>query len=234
MGVYITKERVIVEDIGKDFEMNNRSFLRILQEAANRASTDVGHGITDIEKNKTTWVLLYWRIKILKRAKYNDELTIKTWANFTKKIYSIRSFEVYLEDELIAFADSKWVFVDANTHSILKIPDKIIQTYGQVEDRVFEDEFKDKFKLPDNLTEDLSYKTMKRDLDVNHHVNNIAYLDIANEMLPESLLLNATEIAVVYKKEIAYKDMVTCCYQNDTVYLYNKEKNILNGIIKIK
>ena len=234
MGVYITKEKVIVEDIGKDFKMNNRSFLRILQEAANRASTAVGHGIADIKKNKTTWVLLYWRIKILKRAKYNDELTIKTWASFNKKIYSIRSFEIYLEDELIAFADSKLVFVDATTHSILKIPDEIMQTYGQVEDRVFEEEFKDKFKLPDNLTEKLSYETMKRDLDVNHHVNNIAYLDIASEILSDDLLQDATEIAVVYKKEITYKDIITCYCQDDTVYLYNKEKNILNGIVKIK
>ena len=234
MGIYITKEKVIVEDIGKDFKMNNRSFLRILQEAANRASTAVGHGIADIEKNKTTLVLLYWRIKILKRAKYNDELTIKTWASFNKKIYSIRSFEIYLEDELIAFADSKWVFVDATTHSILKIPDEIMQTYGQVEDRVFEEEFKDKFKLPDNLTEKLSYETMKRDLDVNHHVNNIAYLDIASEILSDDLLQDATEIAVVYKKEITCKDIITCYCQNDTVYLYNKEKNILNGIVKIK
>ena len=62
MGVYTTKEKVIVEDIGKDFKMNNRSFLRILQEAANRASADVGYGIADIEKNKTSWVLLYWRM----------------------------------------------------------------------------------------------------------------------------------------------------------------------------
>lgn len=52
MGVYITKEKVIVEDVGKDFKMNNRSFLRILQEAANRASTAVGHGIADIKKIK--------------------------------------------------------------------------------------------------------------------------------------------------------------------------------------
>ena len=54
MGVYTTKEKVIVEDIGKDFKMNNRSFLRILQEAANRASADVVYGIADIEKNKTS------------------------------------------------------------------------------------------------------------------------------------------------------------------------------------
>ena len=105
MEVYITTEKVTVEDIGQNFKMNNRSFLRILQEAANRASSSVGHGISDIETTKTSWVLLYWRVKIFNRAKYNDELTIKTWASFSKKIYSIRSFEIYLKDELIAIAD---------------------------------------------------------------------------------------------------------------------------------
>lgn len=234
MSVFTTTERVIVEDIDQNLRMNNRSFLRILQEAANRASTAVGHGITDIEKTKTSWVLLYWRIEIFNRAHYNDELTIKTWASFTKKIYSIRNFEIYFGNELIARADSKWVYVNATTHSIQKISDDIIQSYGQDETKIFDDELKEKIKLPLNIDKSYSYKVMKRDLDVNHHVNNIAFLDIASEIIPNETYSNAKELCVIYKKEIDLGDIVSCYYLDNTVYLYNEEKNILHGAIVIK
>ena len=48
MSVFTTTEKVSVEDIDKNFKMKIRGFLRILQEAANRASTDVGQGISNI------------------------------------------------------------------------------------------------------------------------------------------------------------------------------------------
>ena len=172
MEVYITTEKVTVEDIGQNFKMNNRSFLRILQEAANRASSSVGHGISDIETTKTSWVLLYWRVKIFNRAKYNDELTIKTWASFSKKIYSIRSFEIYLKDELIAIADSKWVYVDSISHSILKIPDDLINKYGNNDKKVFNEEFKEKIKLPENIDKSYTYTTVTI-----QHLNKLAYIE---------------------------------------------------------
>ncbi len=237
MEKFTCTKNVSLSDIGQNFKITNRGFLNILQEAANLASSSVGHGVNDIEKNGTTWVLLYWRVKILKRAKYNDSLTIKTWASFERKIYSIRSFEIYNEDnELIAIADSKWVFVDAISHSILKIPDELVEIYKPIDERLFESELKDKVKLPENTTEDYSYTTMKRDLDANHHVNNVSFLDIAIEALPENLIKDDfSNISIIYKKELHYKDTVSCHYKNEDskhiIYLYTKDTNTLNGVV---
>ena len=232
--VYTTTEKVIVEDMDKNLKMSNRSFLRILQEVANRASTLVGYGLSNINETKTTWVLLNWRIELIKRAEYGEELTVKTWANFSKKIYSNRYFELYKDNELIAKADSKWVFVNAITHSIEKISDTIVEQYGAEEKSIFEEEFKDRIKLPDNLKKLYSYKIMKRDLDANHHVNNIAFLDIASEIIPDEILLNAKNINIIYKKEIEYGDTISCYYSDNVAYLYNDEKNILHGAIILK
>lgn len=239
MGIFTVKEKVIVEDIGSNLKMNNHGFLRILQEAANMASTEAGHGLTDLNKTSTTWVLLNWRLKILKRPAYNDIVTVNTWASFSKNIYSIRSFELYVNDELVAIADSKWVYVNAKTHSIEKIEDELILSYGQEEKTLFDTEYKDRTKMQDELEEFYTYTTMKRDLDVNHHVNNIVFLDIANEIIDNEILSTSTELSVVYKKEIAYKDTISCYKtvdenNNTVVLLYNKEKDVLHGVIKIK
>lgn len=239
MGIFTTKEKVIVEDIGSNLKMSNHGFLRILQEAANMASTEAGHGLTDLDKTNTTWVLLNWRVKILKRPQYNEIVTVNTWANFSKNIYSIRSFELYVNDELIAIADSKWVYVNAHTHQIEKIDDDLIANYGQEEKTLFDTEFRDRTKMPGNLEELYTYTTMRRDLDVNHHVNNIVFLDIANELIDNDLILNSTDFSIVYKKEITHGETISCYKTTDdagntTIFLHNKEKNILHGIVKIK
>ena len=118
MGIFTCTEKVTLLDIGENFLLSNKGILRILQEVANSASSQVGHGVSDIESTGTTWVLLYWRLQVYERVPYNSELSIKTWASFSKKIYSNRCFEIYYEDKLIAKADSKWVYVDAKNHSI--------------------------------------------------------------------------------------------------------------------
>lgn len=239
MGVFTHKESVIVEDIDKNFKMNNCGFLRMLQEAANLASTSIGYGLTNMNETNTSWVLLNWRVKILKRPTYNDLVTIKTWASFSKGIYSTRSFELFVNDELIAYADSKWLYVNAITHSIEKITDEMIELYGPDSRTLFDTEYKDRTKMPEGLEELFSYTTIKRDLDANHHVNNIVFLQIANEVLDDSLLANSTDFSILYKKEISHGDIVSCYKTTDDtgntiVFLYNKEKDILHGIIKMK
>ena len=235
----IFNQKVTVVDIGKDYLLSNRGFLRVLQEAANLASNEVGHGISDIESTGTTWVLLYWRLNVLKRVEYNSTLCIKTWTNFTSKIYSIRYFEVYCNDELIAKADSKWVYVDSVKHSIQKIPEDLINLYNPIEDKLFESEYNEKLKLPDNLPEAYSYKIMKRDLDANHHVNNISFLDIGLEALPDNIKIDDyNNLYITFKKEMNYKDNISCYYEfkenRHIVYLYNNTTNVLSGTIIIE
>ena len=93
-GIFECNEKITVLDVGQNYKITDKGFIRILQEAANLASSQVGHGIADIERTGTTCVILYWRLKVYKRAGYNDTLNVKTWANFYNKIYSLREFEV--------------------------------------------------------------------------------------------------------------------------------------------
>ena len=237
-NVFTCTQKVSVSDIGQDYLITNKGLLRMLQEAANLASSQVGIGINNIKETGITWLLLYWRLKVNKRVRYNDTVTIKTWAYFSKKIFSIRCFELYLNDELLAYADSKWVLVDAVKHSILKISDELINSYGNNTKSLFESELNDKIKLPE-LNATYNYTTMKRDLDVNHHVNNLSFLDIATEALPDDVIGNSfSDVSIIYKKEINYKDNISCFYEKDndthTVYIFNNTTNTLSGAIHLK
>lgn len=236
MGIFNCTERVTISDIGENFLITNKGFLRILQEAANQASSQVGHGVNDIETTGTTWILLYWRLQILKRVQYNCELNIKTWASFGRKIYSNRCFELYAGDTLVAKADSRWVFVDAKNHTIQKVSDEMLELYGNIETNVFENQFNDRIKFSQEAIKTYEYQIMKRDLDANHHANNNVFLDIATEALPEDVInTNFSNLSIIYKKELNYKDKVSCYYEfkdnKHIVYLYNDTTDAFSSAI---
>ena len=63
------------------------------------------------------------------------------------------------------------------------------------------------------------YTTQRRDIDVNKHMHNLNYLDLANEALPEEVYSNNNfnDIRISYKKEIKLGETVKCKYtfEND-------------------
>lgn len=239
MSFFTYNDRVSLVDVDNNLKLSKKGILRLLQEAANLASTEGGYGISNMNETGRTWVLLYWRIKSLKDVSFNDEITIKTWADFSKNIYSNRSFEVYSNNELIAIADSKWVFVDSVNHSIQKITDDIINTYGQEDKKLFDSELKQRIKFSESAVNTFNYTTLKRDLDGNHHVNNITFYDLGLEGLSEELKdINFSEISIIFKKEIMYKDNVSCFYEKKDnehiVYIYSTQTSTLHGVVIFK
>lgn len=237
--MFIYKDLVKIPDVDQNTNLTERGLIRILQEAANLASSSYGYGLEHMKENKSTWILLNWRVKFLEQVKYNSEITVKTWAFFQRGLYSIRNFEIYVEDKLVAIADSKWVFVDYESHAIKKITPELMELYGNEEQKVFEDDYNPRYKLTETAKEIFTYTTMARDLDQNHHVNNIAYVDIAKEVLPKELKTKSlSELAVIYKKELKYQDKVTCFYEIvdglHIVYMYNKDTDTLNAIVTFK
>ena len=107
MAIFTYNDKVCIPDLDNNLNLSIKGIIRMMQEAANLASTKCGYGIVNINDTKRSWVLLYWRIKIVKNVSYNSKVTIKTWANFTKGLYSNRKFEIYSDENLVAIADSK-------------------------------------------------------------------------------------------------------------------------------
>ena len=211
----------------------------MMQEAANLASTQCGYGITNMNDTGKTWVLLYWRIKTIENVRYNEEVTIKTWTDFSKGIYSNRKFEIYSNDMLVAIADSKWLFVDTKDHSIQKITDELISLFGETKKELFENDLNIRIKLSENATKAYEYIPLKRDLDINGHVNNISFLDIALEALPDEVNSEKfNHLTIVYKKEIMYGEKIACYFENIDdeyiVYLCSVDTNILHAKITLK
>ncbi len=238
MAVYEYQAHIRYSDIDENNELSDKGLINILSEVAGKHSAVVGNGLNDIEKTGTTWMLLFWKVRFFKRPSWNTDLDVKTWARSFNKISSWRDFEVYDEKgEKVAIATTEWVLIDAKKQGIGRITDEIMNLYGMVEKSVFEEEPTGKLKEEENMKETYRYTAVRRDIDVNHHVNNANYLDIAYEAFPIDVEINKFEnIEIYYKKQIKLGETVCCYYSNSgdthTVSIRSQDGKNIHAILK--
>lgn len=229
-----------LKDIGKNNLIKNESILEILENVAGEHSSKVGYGVLDIERTSASWILLEWKVKIIKRPIYSEELKVKTWGRYFQKAYTYRDFEIYnSKGELCVIATSKWALIDINTHTIMRLTEDIKNLYKPEEISVFEEEILSKINIPEEYTNKIEYTVGRKDIDINNHMHNTYYLNLAYEALPEEVYNNGpyNEFRITYKKEITLGDTVNCQYSmNDnkhTIVISDENKKIINAIIEL-
>ena len=86
----------------------------------------------------------------------------------------------------------------------------------------------------------ISYTIGQRDIDSNHHVNNLSYLDFAYETLPiEYFKKEFSQVEIMYKKECTLGETIKCLYTkiSDKEYVITIKSEDLKEllcIIKLK
>ena len=97
----------------------------------------------------------------------------------------------------------------------------------------------DKLKEPEKYSNVVSYTINREMIDINGHVHNLDYLDLAYKALPEKAYTKEfKKIDIMYKKEIKLDDTVKCFYSNEnsvhTVVIKSEDEAILHAIIKFE
>ena len=240
MGIYTSKYKVLFEDTDKNLEIKNTVLMRYLIDSAGMHSEQAGYGISNVQKTHIVFLLTGWQVKILKRPKLLDEVIVKTWPETLSHSLSTRNFEVYVQDELVARASTKWIMVNSETHAVMSVTEEITNAYGPIKQAVFDKPIP-KLQIPDYFDDSYDYIIKRRDIDSNNHVNNLKYIEFALELLPEHLYLKESfsEIFVNYKNECKLGDEITCSYTkiNDEEHVFtiqSKDKTKLHSIVKLK
>lgn len=239
--IFNEKFKIQSKDIGKGNCVKNRGILEIFENIATHHSDLAGYGPNDIEKTQMSWVLLDWKVKVLKRPQYGQILNVNTWGRTMKKVYTYRDFEMYDEEnELCVIGTSKWTLVNINTGRIEKLTDEIYEKYQLEEKDVFNIGELDKIKIPEEYSNEIIYKVSRRDIDLNCHMHNLYYLDLAYEVLPDDVYEKRpfNDFRVQYKKEIKFGDIIKCRYtQNEGKYIVticNEEDEKVYAIVVIQ
>ena len=242
MDIFTKKFEITFADINNKNKLSDKGLLRLMQEIAGIHSGTVGYGLNDTPKTHLGWVILNWKLRIFSRPKWNTLLTINTWSRKITPLFAYRDFEIYDDkNNLVAIATSKWLLFDVYTDSLCKITPDIKEKFPNANKSAFDENFNEKLKEPEKSSFIYEYKIQERDIDTNHHVNNINYLDYAYEAIPKEILynLNFTDIEIMYKHEAKIGDVISVFYcQTDdnehVITIKDKERKNLHAIIKLK
>lgn len=238
--IYKCTYRIGLTDVRMSNNMTNKSILKVLENAGGMHSEEVGYGLNSIEKTGLSWVLLGWKVKVIKRPKYNTQISIHTWARDSNRVFTYRDYEIYDENNnLLVIATSKWTLVDINKGKMAELTPEIINLYKREDKSVFEERDMPKLKEPTSAISKIRYPILRSDIDINNHVHNLYYLDFAYEALPEDAYRaeECDNIEIMYKKQIKLGDKIVCKYSKENnehiISIKSEDESVLHAIVKL-
>lgn len=226
-------------DIGNDNKATNKAILKYLENIACKHSDKVGYGINTIKQTNVVWILLDWKFEVIERPNYAQTIKVKTWSRKMEKCCAYRDFEVYDEQgNKLARATTKWVLLDADTRKIKRIPETMGEEYASEPDKhAFEEEI-DKLHEPEVQDISMQLKTRRTDLDINNHVNNLNYLDLAYEILPDEIYnKDLKNVRITYKHQTNPREIVNISYtkkiDKNIITIKTENKADLHAIVEL-
>ena len=189
--IYSNDYKIGIEDIGVNSEATNKALLAIMQDVSALHSASIGYGVLEIETKKRAWMLLDWKMKVIKRPKYNYEIKAETWSRKVERLYAYRDFQLKDKDgNIVAIGTSRWIFVDTDRRRPVRLTADIADLYESETDKsVFTEEIKD-IEYEEGYIFKREYYIQRRDIDINEHMHNLSYLDMAYEILPNEIYKN--------------------------------------------
>lgn len=158
-----------------------------------------------LKRRERMWVLRSWQIQVFRYPRLAEHIRIGTWPYAFGKMTGQRNFRLLDgEGNMAACADSTWVFMDTRRMRPVYVDEEIAEIYRQ-EPRLLMEESR-AVRIPEKLTEEEPFEIHIRHLDVNHHVNNGQYVQLAGEYLPDGFRIS--QMQAEYKKPAMLNDRI--------------------------
>lgn len=238
---YTEKVKVDFKAAEKDLLLGNRAILEYLENIAGDHADSLKDGALNMDENHTAWILLDWKVEIIHRPSYGEELSVTTWSHGFERCYGNRYFTIKDScGRICVEAVAKWVLMNTDKWSIARIKPEVAARYLSEPDMVLSiDTSLDKLKAPDIPELTTVYTVQRRDIDPFGHVHNTYYLDFAYEALPEDVYEKRLfdSIRISYKKEIKLGETIRLNYSRSanihTVAITNQDGSLLHAIIQL-
>ena len=171
--------------IGPDGRMKLPVLLDILQDMADRDAGRMAMTVSDLLPLGVSWVLRQYSLTMTRYPESGRTLTVKTWHEPHRNLYSNRAFSVWDEEGPVAEAWTSWILIDIERMRPLRLDRYATERYKDEIHPVSGDLLK--IPAPDEWTREASFSVRRWDLDRNGHVNNAVYFSWAVEGLPDLL-----------------------------------------------
>lgn len=224
----------VLEDFYNNGDLSLTALLKIFENAGSTHSDLAKDNILEGSSKGKAWVLLDWKIQVIKMPKYGTKLLAKTWLDEVKSPFgTTRNFLLYTEnsEEICVKGVTKWVMLDLSTNRPTKIAGDLIDRYAPEKNDLLKDFKIEKIQETSQWIDKIDIELRRGDIDFNNHVHNLCYLDFACEVLPKEIydsLYRIQNLRITYKNAITFGEKICAkyAYENNRhlVGIYSKVK----------
>ena len=208
-----------IQDVGEGFAITNKALLEALTNTSNVHAERIGQGAEEKAVSRLSWVVVNWRLQVLRRPKVCRTILCRTWAREFTRVLGYRDYEVVDENgETVAIATSVWTALDTERGVPVRLTPELTEAYEAEPERASFPGYRfprlAHAELP--VLAEASFTVTRSMIDCNDHVHNPAYVDLANEVLPEDVDAGMFEnMEISYKREVRRRETVTLQYSRD-------------------
>ena len=204
--MYTFDSRVRYSEVGEDKKITLDSILNYFQDCSTFHSESLGAGLDFLERHSQIWVLSSWQVVVERYADLCEEIAVETWPYDFNGFTGMRNFTMRnREGELLAYANTLWAFLDTRRGRPVKVPEHVAEAYT-IEEKLTMDYAPRKITVPEDAGDREAFPVHKSHLDTNHHVNNVQYVQMARDYLPEGFPIR--QLRAEYKRQAVLGDVI--------------------------
>ncbi|MGN1060700.1 MAG: acyl-[acyl-carrier-protein] thioesterase [Candidatus Coproplasma sp.] len=218
-----------------DFEDNIKlsALLSLMEESACASADELGFGYSVLQPKNIGFVILNWHLELYKAIKLGDELTVHTWPVKPRRLTVFRDFELYIGDEKVGVASSRWCVIDLKDFKIIDPSCAFDENAVYNENRSVE---VSSWKIPAVNSSECVYskKVTCSDYDHYNHVNNTKYADFLLDVFsPEDFKdKNISCVDVNYQTQCKYGE--TLDFFKEDCDGYTLIEGRVNGVSRVQ
>ncbi|KAL9372393.1 hypothetical protein Peur_034637 [Populus x canadensis] len=189
--------------------------------------------------NNLIWVVTRKQVQVDEYPIWGEVMEVDTWVGASGKNGMRRDWLIRSDvtGEVLVRATSTWVMMNQQTRRLSKMPEVVRAEISPwfIENKAFEEEIPEKiYKLDTNANfTNSNLKPKRSDLDMNHHVNNVKYVNWMLETIPHKFLENyqLTRMTLEYRRECSSSDVVEslCKPEEESFEERHQDRNVDNG-----
>ena len=233
MSEYVIKMRLLAEHVDFKSELRLDTLMHIFQECSIAHTEELGMGRKKTLDKGLLWIITTERFQINRLPKYDETIKVICYPGKTLHYFFPRYLEILDEEgNVLIKGTSIWALINSKDRSMVDpIKNKII-----IEGKEKGSELPPILNLSiPELDNEIEEEATYSKVDLNGHMNNASYLNLAMDLIDKEILENKAikNIDLQFKKEIKLFDKFTAKHgQIDNIFYLSSPEFIIKLTFK--
>lgn len=205
--MYSFDSKVRYSEVDHNCNMDLSTIINYFQDCSCFQSEALGVGVDYAKQRNCSWLLHSWQIIVHRFPKFGEYITTSTWAYGFDALYGYRNYKMITNTgELLAVANSTWIYVDLKSARPQRLTQDIIGVYP-IEPKYENMEYSSrKLPPPEHYITYDAIPVLMHHIDSNEHMNNGQYIKLAQQYLPTDFKIWQTRVE--YKRQALLGDLL--------------------------